>query len=226
VVKTLDFKDFFTNHEHINRLQLGGYRTKKEKINCLDYLQDNKCIDFIDKNKISPQICHWSLLDDSEYVFQLYDGFAPVYVDKNDNITKTSHKYYNMPDVWSNINTNYNNSYGWCNVIWNNIENIDSTMLEGKFNDLIDFTEFKFGQVFYANSLKYNTTNFGEKGDNSIYVNIIVDDGRLSNIKTLTNWYGDVNKSLYCCLQDNCYLTIVIFDKKESFEILNYKNFI
>jgi hypothetical protein len=160
VVNTLDFKDFFTNHEYINRLQLGEHRTETEKeINCLDYLQDNKCIDFIDKNKISPQICHWSLLDDSEYVFQLYDGFAPIYVDEKGNITKTSHKYYNMPDVWSTINTNYNNSYGWCNVIWNNIENIDSTMLEGKFNDLIDFTEFKFGQVFYANSLKYNTTS-------------------------------------------------------------------
>lgn len=232
VVNTLDFKDFFTNHEYINRLQLGGYRTK-EKINCLDYLQDNKCIDFIDKNKISPQICHWSLLDDSEYVFQLYDGFAPVYVNSDGSIIKNSHKYYNMPDVWSTINTNYNNSYGWCNVIWNSIENIDSTILEGKFNDLIDYTEFKFGQIFYANSLKYNTTSLSYIKNNpndvditSIYVNIIVDDGnKLSNIKTQTNWYK-IDETIYCHLQDNCYLTFVVFDTEKSFKFLNYKNFI
>ena len=35
----------------------------------------------IDKNKISPQICHWSLLDNNDYVFQLYDGFAPISYD-------------------------------------------------------------------------------------------------------------------------------------------------
>ena len=118
----LEFKDFFTNHEHIERLQLSEYQTD-EKINCLDYLQDNKCIDFIDKNKISPQICHWSLLDESDYVFQLYDGFAPVYYEGG-KIVKTSHKYYNMPDIWSNKVTKYNNSFGWCNVIWNDVENI------------------------------------------------------------------------------------------------------
>ena len=118
----LEFKDFFTNHEHIERLQLSEYHTD-EKINCLDYLQDNKCIDFIAKNKISPQICHWSLLDESDYVFQLYDGFAPVYYEDG-KIVKTSHKYYNMPDIWSNKVTKYNNSFGWCNVIWNDVEKI------------------------------------------------------------------------------------------------------
>jgi hypothetical protein len=105
-------------------------------------------------------------------------------------------------------------------------------MLEGKFNDLIDFTEFKFGQVFYANSLKYNTTEllYTKKNQNdvditSIYVNVIVDDGRLSNIKTLTNWY-EINETVYCHLQDGCYLTFVVFDTEKSFNFLNYKNFI
>ena len=230
VVNTLDFKDFFTNHEYINRLQLGEYRTNKE-INCLDYLQDNKCIDFIDKNKISPQICHWSLLDDSEYVFQLYDGFAPIYADEKGNITKTSHKYYNMPDVWSNINTNYNNSYGWCNVTWNSIDEIfaDSSQLAGKFYQLLNYTEFKYGQVFYANSLKYNTTNLDKK--DSIYVNIIIDDNKLKGVQGYNEWYN-IKKNetstdiiMSCNLTQN-YLTFVVFNKKESFEILNYKNFI
>lgn len=179
----LEFKDFFTNHEHIERLQLSEYHTD-EKINCLDYLQDNKCIDFIAKNKISPQICHWSLLDESDYVFQLYDGFAPVYYEDG-KIVKTSHKYYNMPDIWSNKVTKYNNSFGWCNVIWNDVEkifvqhedlntgfdqlnnNIEHNTQQAQWEELMKrFTHFSYldlvGEVwikkprtFYNNSLKY-----------------------------------------------------------------------
>lgn len=239
----LDFKDFFTNHEYISRLQLGEYSTD-EKINCLDYLQDNKCIDFIDKNKISPQICHWSLLDNSEYIFQLYDGFAPVYVKKDNSIVKNSHKYYNMPDVWSTITTEHNNSYGWCNVIWNSREQAFSTSykLAGEFNEFIEYTEFKYNQIFYANSLKYNTIGITpDKNENSsIFVNIIVDEKinntdkyTLSEVTNFENWFNiyednDIDKKLImsCNLQENCYLTFIVFDKDKSFDLLNYKNFI
>lgn len=87
----LELKDFYTNYEYIPRATLpfldgdalmrGIVEYKKnsdEKYNVLDYLKDYKCVDLVNKNKVDQKIFHWSLCDNSSYIFNLYNGFGGV----------------------------------------------------------------------------------------------------------------------------------------------------
>ena len=227
-VQLLPFKDFFTNHEYISRLRLGDGEDN-ETYNCLEYLQDNKCIDFIDKNKISPQICHWSLLDNNEYVFQLYDGFAPVYKDSNGKMIKTSHRYYDMPDVWSSQSTAINNAYGWCNVIWNTRTRVfndpSQVALVDGYRDRLKYTEFKLdGSSFYAQSLKYSGMTATNNSD-SIFVCIVVLD---KDYGEPFNGLTELTEGILYHIDSDNYLTILVRaeNQQDSLEFLGYKNFI
>lgn len=46
--------------------------------NVLSYLQDYNYIDHIDKNKLTQPIIHWSLADNNDYIFNLYNGFGGI----------------------------------------------------------------------------------------------------------------------------------------------------
>ena len=89
--KELELKDFYTNYEYIPRATLpfldgdalmrGVVEYKKnfdKKYNVLDYLKDYKCVDLVNKNKVDQKIFHWSLCDNSSYIFNLYNGFGGV----------------------------------------------------------------------------------------------------------------------------------------------------
>ena len=88
--KPLDLRDIFSNHEYIDKpiseiptlsINNGEISISEERsgINVLDYLNDNKHIDLVDKNKILQNTCHWEYSNIKGSIFNLYDGFCGVF---------------------------------------------------------------------------------------------------------------------------------------------------
>lgn len=137
-----DIVDFYSNFEFIPRKICGPVAdfyydkdlkklAKKEyddiQTNALDYLQDYKCIDLISKNKFIQSTIHWSLVDNNDYIFNIYDGFAGVIRNfytkfKSDgeiikNYEKMTRIYDNSPSIYFKNYKPMQNSIGWCNMI-------------------------------------------------------------------------------------------------------------
>ena len=68
--------DFYTEYEYIKKSENSTY----DNDNVLNYLQDYKYINTIDKNKLSQHICHWSLIDNNS-VFNVYKGLNEINTD-------------------------------------------------------------------------------------------------------------------------------------------------
>lgn len=75
-------KDIYSNYEFIPKYDIytGKYTVDE---NVLDYLQDNKAIELINKNKLVQGTFHWVFQNNTKSIFNLYNGFAPV--NKNPN---------------------------------------------------------------------------------------------------------------------------------------------
>ncbi len=100
-------KDIYSNYEHISKYDI--LEGKYSGVNCLNYLKDNRCIDLLGKNKIVQSVFHWALYDNPDYMFNLYDGCAPTYKDKD-----CKGLYFDTPDVFADAYSPYTNPLGWC----------------------------------------------------------------------------------------------------------------
>ena len=75
-------KDIYSNYEFIPKYDIyTGKYTNDD--NVLDYMQDNKAIELINKNKLVQGTFHWVFQNNKNSIFNLYNGFAPV--NKNPN---------------------------------------------------------------------------------------------------------------------------------------------
>lgn len=160
--KKLKIKDFFTNFDEIRRasitiidsvkLQKGNveYRSRVNETNVLDYKKDNTNIDIININKIDQKYIHWSLCDNNEYIFNLYDGWGGVYITSNEN-RYFSHTYKTSPNnsiggFVQDINTVY-----WCNYASMLSQDIEKTSTESILkacnglddNNYLNFVKYK-----------------------------------------------------------------------------------
>ena len=75
-------KDIYSNYEFIPKYDIytGKYT---DDDNVLNYMQDNKAIELINKNKLVQGTFHWVFQNNKNSIFNLYNGFAPV--NKNPN---------------------------------------------------------------------------------------------------------------------------------------------
>ena len=111
----LEKRDFYTEYNNINR----AVKSEKETDitdNVLNYLRDYEFIDLIDKNKFCQSICHWSLCDNPDYIFNLYEGFAGITVEEvNDKtvVYENMHQYRNAPNTFVSKADKTQNSTGW-----------------------------------------------------------------------------------------------------------------
>ena len=112
----LDRKDFYTNYDNIKCRKVGvgastsdinddeqsgiKYYSSESDVNILDEIADNRNVDIIDKNKITQNILHWSLVGDNDYIFNIYTGFGGVL---KANISEGSEEEYNeiIPTILS-----------------------------------------------------------------------------------------------------------------------------
>lgn len=179
--EVIETRDFYSNYTHINKENIGIYNLshyKSEPINgaaynVLDYLMDNQYVEHMNKNKYIQNVVHWSLFDNAEYLFNIYNGFGAFHQeDPNDlnTIQFYSHRYGNTPDL---LNPTYNqstNNIGWCNgVIIDNFlnwidlvtPNMDSEYFKRVDALASDFikpwvNKVKYGNVGYEGNIKWN----------------------------------------------------------------------
>lgn len=160
----LPIKSFFTNYEGINRYQINNFNQSKKKYKCniFSYLNDYKYIDFIDKNKFDPQICHWSIDGNNDYIFNLYPGFGSFYIDKNKKRQYINNRYFNTPDLYNDKYEDYLNNYNWCNANYNfKLNDMNNFILEYTPENSKSFEEISSNfKESWINNVQY-------KGDNS-----------------------------------------------------------
>lgn len=217
----LEMKDIYTEYDFIPRHIIHNRLNNKydEDYNVLDYLNDDKCIDMMAKNKFCQKICHWSLSDNEDYIFNLYDGFSGLTID-GDNIIENLHNYANTSDIFTNINNAGQNTTGWINTYYVN------TWKE--FNSFISNTKEykKYGShisndVKFLNNLKYSKLS---SIDPFYVVTLIVNSKLLDSIlvntpNKLTCLY---NESLYVITSED--LLILLTDDENNITYNKFYN--
>ena len=153
--KLLEKRDFDTEYDYIPKQVIYDDGTLNEDINVLNYLIDYKCVDIIDKNKYSQQICHWSLCDCNDYIFNLYNGFSGYSI-SDGKVIQSNHQYGKTPVLDTMGHSVFTNNTGWLNM---------STL-----NDWSDFYMFMvdidnrkstmsvFDGRHFVNDIKYSKT--------------------------------------------------------------------
>lgn len=110
VTTKIDVKDLYTNYEFIPKYDIyeGKYYNEGEKYNVLNYLGDNTCIELINKNKLTQSTFHWVLQNNNTSIFNLYNGFSPLYKGE-EKCTAISN---DAPDIFTDIFDISKNPYG------------------------------------------------------------------------------------------------------------------
>jgi hypothetical protein len=108
--KKIDVKDLYTNYEFIPKYDIyeGKYYNEGEKYNVLNYLGDNTCVELINKNKLTQSTFHWVLQNNNSSIFNLYNGFSPLYKGE-EKCTAISN---DAPDIFTDIFDISKNPYG------------------------------------------------------------------------------------------------------------------
>ena len=161
--KELPIKSFFTNYESINRYEIINSNDIDEhhESNIFSYLNDYKYIDFIDINKFDPQICHWSINSNNDYIFNLYAGFGSFYIDRDKKNQYINNRYFNSPDLYNDKYDVYLNNYNWCNANYNfKLNDMNNFILEHTPVGEKNFEEISSNfKNKWINNVQYNDLN-------------------------------------------------------------------
>lgn len=180
----LEVKDFYTEYEYIAKM-VNTNTDYSGALNVLDFLHDYECIDLIDKNKFCQSICHWSLCDNNEYIFNVYDGFSGVYVEKlpdgTYNFYENEHQYANSPNLLLKTHNKSQNSTGWISTysitLWSEfykyIKNTNKYKTDGTF----------IGKDLFINNIKYLYTPTFDNKDGIYVIGLHVTPNILASIR-------------------------------------------
>ena len=179
--KKVDTKDIYTNYNFIPKYDI--YTGKYTKENVLDYMNDNKVNDLVDKNKLAQSIFHWSYYDNPNVLFNLYNGFSPL----NSNYTVDYQQ-----DVFSKDISEMKN----CSAININTPNISSSDFNNndnpfglfKFANLCDKTNiFSVLNEYLADDSNYYSIDLTEQTLKEKYFqffgNILLDNKKILEFK-------------------------------------------
>lgn len=112
----IEKRDFYTDYDFIEKEFRTTPNNEKDMVNVLDYLKDNRCLELIDKNKFCQSICHWSLAENTDYIFNVYDGFSGVYKDDDGHMYENHHHYGFSTNLNTDNYSNVQNTCGWLNT--------------------------------------------------------------------------------------------------------------
>lgn len=181
----LPLKDFYTNYSKIPVYRMDRSTINFSK-NVCDYIGDNTIIDYMYTNKFTQPIFHWAMAENPTYIYNFYDGFAPVF--KNDDeFFRVEGHYYDQADISQENHNVYNSAASWCKLM-------DSIGLTGvtimTYNDQVIndpdhyssqlFMNFNTG-VAYLNNNRYDLTKlnldaYGVKNLPPIYLYTMIKD--------------------------------------------------
>lgn len=204
----LEKRNFYTEYEHIQKYVKSDMEFDA---NVLDYLHDNHYIKFVDKNKFCQSICHWSLNDNPNYLFNLYDGFSGLYIEPDAsggyNIYENEHQYCNAPDTIVKKYDKNKNNCGWFTVLdignkWDEfykfIKNPEKNKTKGTF----------IGDSHFINNVKYR---YIPKINDGIYLLGLFMDSRL--LSSITSTFENdcteiISNSMYILVNDDVVLIL------------------
>lgn len=204
-VNLFPLKDFYTNYKYIPRANPNNLTDSDNNIiseNVLDYLHDYNDIENLYKNKLNPHICHWSLVDNDKYIFNLYKGFSAT--------GSILDNYNGAPDIGCEIFNPSLFNDRWCNKV--NIE--DEKMLDSvleRWNSAviknhIDENKIIGVNIFennvWINNVKYEGISHKNYGKVYIYVlqtpQYFVNQHIIENNIRKYGWmYNEQNKIFY-----------------------------
>lgn len=133
-VEKLQIKDFYYNYDESFETE-----RKSEPNPALKYFEDYNCMDLLYKNKICPDVIHWSLTDNNDYIFNIYPNM------------------YRETDLWTTTTKYNDNGTFWCNGEDKDITDVDTTDVNDEITALgfSSFTNFTT-QKNIINNIKYN----------------------------------------------------------------------
>ena len=162
----LDIKDLYTNYENIP-----VYRADLDRLsttnNVLDYLHDDKIIDYKQINKFTQPIFHWSMVENPGYIYNFYDGFAPTFME-NKELYRISGRYYDQADIVQPVSDAYNNANHWCKYY--NYTGYTDNVVKKYIDDNSNEPSKTHSQIIYSkeSGIIYINNNRFYVGDNSI----------------------------------------------------------
>lgn len=163
-------KDFYTNYEFIPKYDIyeGRYlepdKLNPDKNNVLSYLQDYKALSLINKNKLSQGTFHWVLLNNQNSIFNLYNGFSPLY--KGEPYCNAISN--DAPDLMTDEFNMYKNPFGVFK--YKNITEI---------NEVIDFyDEIKADENYFT----FDFSNL-DKNEYQFFGNILIQNSKVLKLK-------------------------------------------
>lgn len=181
----LEKRDLYTNYEKIYKEKITkidlpvNKKSKPEEPPLVQsYLEDNKCIDLINRNKIDQKYIHWSLADNNDIIFNLYDGFAG-YDSYENRKFYYAHTYKTATNLQLRSKTDQsNNVYYWCNflnITNSNYINVDAlcknaSPINGHYLNNIYFDNYDPKGIEYYCAIISSTT---EKTIYGILTNIV-----------------------------------------------------
>lgn len=153
-------KDLYTNYTHIPATKLEDNKISFIAENVLEYMSDNNNIDFVYKNKLTQPVFHWALLENPEFSYNLYDGYAPnVLIDGEYH--RIQGQYFNQGDLTNEKYNIYDNNLCWCR--YDDYTQLSDYILkiqieEDDSNDI--YTSIPLaGDITWFNNNKYDITN-------------------------------------------------------------------
>lgn len=222
----LKVMDIYSNHEYIPKTDIAlrelrrdgkiiSINHKENDLNVLDYLQDNKCIDLIDKNKIIQNTCHWCLSNNPSEHFNVYNGFSPVNISPspiNDSVDILDIPYYNGDTA--NLTVQHFNKT--CNSYWCDNYLVSESQIPFFIIDSIIRRDFRYDDLFtkFTNNCYIKNINYVYKPDTSEYnfdfeINVCI-------LRT----QSDENNYLYTNTIKKCHDLILDFENWDEVEII------
>ena len=233
--KEIELRDFYSNYDFIKRSKCDFKRVYGSKVNkesetqqnVLDYLQDDKIADLVYENKLVQDTIHWCLLDNEDYIFNLYDGFAGYSetLDDSGNTIINNHTklYQDTPDL---IHKKYQQSFN--NINWVNTYKIQSDFINADMIHIFEHIKISSGWTYvdenikWIKNIKYNTNNISPME----IVNVLVEGYDMNEIgkaifkNKVEN--GMVSEGSLLPIKNSLY--IVNFGTTDSFRYMIYSD--
>ena len=202
----LPIVDFLSNYEFVPAYKIdnngGGYTNK---INVLDYLEDNKYIDYMYINKTTQVDPYWALVENPDCIYNFYNGFSSWYEYKTDQ-NKTISKQIlglsqNQPDTSHREYSYKYNNIGWCTVydysgtkgcIGNDSTyQFLKTLIESIYNNSKKATDvvLKSKKVCWVGGLKFDLTDVPQGIDTKFKILICLTGDDLSKKMHVSEFY-------------------------------------
>lgn len=188
----VQMKDMYSNYEFIPKYDIytGEYSQSE---NVLNYLNDYKSVELIDKNKIVQSTFHWALQNNPTSIFNIYNGFSPINAGEYNCTSITN----DSPDIMVDIFDENKNPFG-----------IFKYRLHKDF-----FNNISLVKTYLENESNYYTLDISENGLNSkeyqFFGNILLSNKKIKefiddskNRYDYLNSFGNPDYSIIAGLSD------------------------